>query len=254
MYSKISEAYKTYTPELNHLIEDFEAGGKEFGDQDRNTLKLFDLKGKPLNVKSFKVPNLVNKIAYRYFRKSKAQRSFEYAHILLGKGIKTPDPVAYFQESSGIFFGKSFYISRHLNYDFTYRELVHDKTFPNRYEVLKYFTRFTFKLHENGIEFLDHSPGNTLIVVDENGNYEFYLVDLNRMKFHGQPLDYPTRIQNFSRLTPDKYMVLEMSREYARLMSGDGDKVFDDMWAATKKFQNKFQRKRRIKRKFRIGQ
>src|SRR5699024_10213590 len=131
----------------------------------------------------------------------------------LEKGINTPYPIAYFQESASPFFGKSYYISHHLAYDFTFRDLINPE-FPNRYEILRQFTEFTFKLHECGIEFLDHSPGNTLIIAENNTEYTFYLVDLNRMKFH-EKMDYETRIKNFARLTPDKYMVFEMSRKYA---------------------------------------
>ena len=56
----------------------------------RNIIKLFELEGKTVNVKSFKIPNLVNKIAYKYFRKSKARRSFEYATLLFEKAICIP--------------------------------------------------------------------------------------------------------------------------------------------------------------------
>src|SRR5699024_9180078 len=146
--------YKDQKDALATFIHNFEGRGTTFGNQDRNTLKLFQLGDQTINIKSFKVPNFVNKVAYRFFRKSKAQRSFEYAQLLLDKDIKTPEPVGYFQEGSGLFFGKSYYLSQHLSYDFTYRELIYDTHFPNRYEILKQFTRFTYKLHENGIEFL----------------------------------------------------------------------------------------------------
>lgn len=225
--------------------------GEAYGDQDRNTLKLFTLGEETLNVKAFKKPNLINKIAYRYFRESKAERSFKYAQKLLELGIRTPQPVAYFQESTGLLFGKSYYISHQLNYDLTYRELVTDSSFPQRSKILKAFTEFTFELHELGIEFLDHSPGNTLIVVNEQNDYDFYLVDLNRMKFHEQ-MDYHTRIKNFSRLTPDKYMILEMSKVYARLIGKDFETVFNDMWGMTQEFQEKFHRKRRMKSKLKF--
>ena len=50
--------------------------------------------------------------------------------------------------------------------------------------ILRQFIRFSYLLHQKGIEFLDNSPGNTLIKKNEKGVYDFYLVDLNRMKFH----------------------------------------------------------------------
>jgi len=127
--------------------------------QSRNTLKTFDLGRDIINIKSFKVPNIFNQIIYKYFRKSKAQRSFEHANKLLKLGIDTPQPIAYCHNSSSLLFGKSYYISRQLKYDLTYRELINDFNYQDYDNILRAFTRFTFSLHEKGIEFLDHSPG-----------------------------------------------------------------------------------------------
>ena len=60
-------------------------------------------------------------------------------------------------------FKKSFYLSEQVDCDLTYRELITDLNYPNYETILRAFTRFTYLLHERGIQFLDHSPGNTLI-------------------------------------------------------------------------------------------
>jgi len=57
--------------EINKSINDFSSSGIVFGDGQRNKIKLFDLDGQMINIKSFKVPNFINQIAYKYFRKSK---------------------------------------------------------------------------------------------------------------------------------------------------------------------------------------
>jgi hypothetical protein len=58
--------------EILRFIKEFNSDlGTVFGNGDRNVIKLFDLNGQTINIKSFKVPNIVNKIAYKYF-KSKA--------------------------------------------------------------------------------------------------------------------------------------------------------------------------------------
>lgn len=227
----------------------FDTKGEDFGNQDRNSLKLFNIDDKTLNVKSFRVPNIINQIAYRFFRKSKAQRSFEYASKLSELGIGTPTPIAYYEFSTVLFFKSSFYISEHLNCDLTYRELTNDFDIPNYEDILRAFTRFTFQLHEKGIHFLDHSPGNTLIKLN-NGNYKFYLVDLNRMEF--KALDFETRISNFSRLTIHRHMVEIMSEEYAKCYGEDYEKVFNLMWQKTESFQEKYHRKRRLKKKLKF--
>src|SRR6187402_3225936 len=106
------------------FIKDFNTSGELFGNGDRNIIKLFDLDGKTVNIKSFKIPNLINKVAYRYFRKSKARRSYEYATILLEKGIGTPQPMAFLENFNIVGLRDSYYASEHLITDLTYRELV----------------------------------------------------------------------------------------------------------------------------------
>jgi len=173
-------------------------------------------------MKSFKIPHIVNKLAYRYIRKSKAQRSFEYAKLLLEKGILTPKPIAYAEQKLTNGLHRSFYISENLEYDFTFRKLIKDKKFKNRKNILEQFTEFTFHLHELGIHFLDHSPGNTLIV-EKGSNYEFYLIDLNRMKF--DKMDFEMRMKNFDRLSLTDEMIDIIAPKYAQLIKEDSNLV-----------------------------
>jgi hypothetical protein len=212
----------------------------------RNIIKIVNINESKLNFKAFKKPNAVNKIVYRLFRKSKAQRSFEYANKLMELGVGTPKPIAYFEYSSMFLFGRSFYVSEQLDCDLTYRELTKDFNIPDYDAILRAFTRFTYSLHQKNIHFLDHSPGNTLIKKIRD-DYHFYLVDLNRMNF--EPMDFETRIKNFSRLTVHKSMVQVMSDEYAKCSGEDYNKIFDLMWRETEAFQEKFYRKKRLKKK-----
>lgn len=250
MKTVFSENHFSNKKEISQLIHNFNSEGDTIS-RGRNIIKTYKIKGQKINIKAFKKPNFINKIVYGILRKSKAQRSFENAAFLLEKGIGTPQPIAYLQEDAGLLFGKSYYVSEHLECDLTYRDIIHDTIFPNRHEILKQFTVFTHKLHENGIEFLDHSPGNTLIVVGENNQYDFYLVDLNRMKFH-KKMNEKKRIKNFSKLTSDKNMVSVMSGEYAKLTGKDYHQVFNDMWMQTTKFQEKYHNKRKMKKRLKF--
>lgn len=234
------------------FIKEFNSDlGTVFGNGDRNVIKLFDLDGKTINIKSFKIPNIVNKVAYKYFRKSKAKRSFEYATILLERGIGTPEPLAYFESFNSIGLRDSYYVSEHLEANLTFRELVEIPDYPDNENILRQFTKFTFDLHEKGIEFLDHSPGNTLIKKEEKSTYSFYLVDLNRMNFH-ESMDFDMRMKNFSRLTPKKEMIAIMSNEYAKYYAESESTVFEKMWQFTVQFQDEFARKRSLKKKLKF--
>ncbi len=228
------------------IIDNFETKGEVIDDRGRNKIKTFAVNNLNINVKSFKTPNIFNKIIYKYFRKSKAERSFKYANILLNKGIGTPQPYAYFEYAKTLSFQKSFFFSAHLKYDLTFRELTYDVKYPDYENILRQFTQFTFNLHELNIYFKDHSSGNTLIIKKDN-NYEFYLIDLNRMNFI--ELDFNDRMRNFSKLTYKKEIVRIMSDEYAKLIDVPVEKVFDEMWFYTKQFQEYFHRKKRLKQK-----
>lgn len=247
----ITPKFKNAEKNIQYILDNFSVSGKNFDDRQRNQIKLFDFEGKTINVKSFKKPNFINKIAYKFFRKSKARRSFEYANILLEKGIGTPQPIAFQENYDFIGLTSSYYVSEHLDVDLTYREISQDFTYPDTENILKQFVAFCYKLHQNGIEFLDHSPGNTLIKKTSENQYDFFLVDLNRMRFH-EKMDFETRMKNLSRLTPQKEIVAYMAKEYAQISGENQDKVFERMWFYTDTFQNKFHRKKRLKKKLKF--
>lgn len=251
MNFKVNPIFTKETASILDIINSFNNKGIVFGNGQRNIIKLFDLNDKTINIKSFKIPNLINKIAYKYFRKSKARRSFEYATILLNKGIGTPQPLAYLENFSWLGLRDSYYVSEHLVTELTFRELVEVSDYPDRENILRQFTKFSFELHEKGIEFLDHSPGNTLIKKNLDGNYDFFLVDLNRMEFHDK-MTFEMRMKNLCRLTPLKEMVAVMSNEYARLSHEPEQKIVDTLWKYTADFQEKFYRKKRLKKKLKF--
>jgi hypothetical protein len=241
-------SFKSFEKQIRNFVNNFDTTGVLFGDGLRNKIKLFDLEDKTINIKSFKIPNIINQVAYKYFRKSKARRSFEYANKLLEKGIGTPQPLAYAENFKLSGLEKSFYISEHLQAELTFRELVLQPDYPDHENILRQFTRFTFDLHQKGIEFLDHSPGNTLIKKGSEGKYHFYLVDLNRMNFHSE-MNFDLRMKNFNRLTPKTEMLAIMSDEYSKLYGKKYDEVFDKMCFYTNDFQTKFHRKIARKKK-----
>ncbi|QAA80765.1 lipopolysaccharide kinase [Aequorivita sp. H23M31] len=228
--------YSNLESALKEAVQNFSEVGENVTEGQRNTIKKIKIGETYFNIKQFKTPNSFQSVVYRFLRKSKAKRSYEYALKLINLGINTPYPVAYIESfSPGL--KESFYISEHLDYHFDFRDLIHNPTFKNRDEILKQFTNFTFKLHQNNINFLDHSPGNTLIVEKDNQQYEFYLIDLNRMKF--EPMDFDKRMFNFRRLWLSKKMIKIMAKEYAHLYS----KSFEDVYGLMSKYSRQFQLK-----------
>jgi len=236
--------------ELLDIINHFESLGEDFVVGNRNKIKIIPYNDVILNIKSFKVPSFINGVIYRFFRKSKAKRSFIYAKVLKDNNIGTPEPIAFYENKTWLRLLDSYYICEHLEVDYVFKELF-NKDIPQLDEILRQFAHFCFKLHEAGIEFLDHSPGNTLIKKRSDGTYDFFLVDLNRMKFH-KKMDFTTRMRNLRRITPSEYMVKVISSEYSKLYNKTEAEVFEEMWKHNVLFHKKFDRKRQIKKRFNI--
>jgi len=240
--------YSHLAADLKNVLQDFSQKGMYVTKGKRNVIKKFEINGVFFNIKKFKTPNPLQSLIYQYFRKSKAERSFEYAKTLIDLGINTPFPVGYLEKFS-LGLKESYYISEHLEYDFDFRELIHNPQFPDRENILRQFTQFTFKLHENNVNFLDHSPGNTLIVKtpEKAHQYKFYLIDLNRMKFGPMPLE--KRMHNFRRLWLSKKMIKIMAKEYARLYGKSYGEIHALMSKHSREFQKKINSKKMRKRK-----
>ena len=88
----------------------------------RNELRKFSYEGQWYVVKNYKVPLFINRIAYTFFRPSKASRAYEYALRLRSMGIETPAPVAYIELKSGGLLQHSFFVSENCSYPRMMRE------------------------------------------------------------------------------------------------------------------------------------
>jgi tRNA A-37 threonylcarbamoyl transferase component Bud32 len=184
---------------------------------------------------------------YRFFRKSKAKRSFEYALKLEKMGVGTPKPVAYFEFPKGLFFDRSFYVSVQLQVDFTFKEFLLIHNHPLQDDIITAVTKFTYQMHELGIHFLDHTSGNTLIR-ENQGHYDCFLVDLNRMNFN-QKLSYEKRIQNLCKLTNNLEVLKKIAAVYAGFMSENVGQTQMLLTNYSNAFFNKFHQKKKLKKK-----
>lgn len=236
---------------IGNQIENFAKDGEFLGPAVRNSIKIFDIDQQKINIKSFKIPALINAVVYRFFRKSKAKRSYEYANILLENGIGTPQPIAFLEHFGWFTLKDSYYVSEQLAADLLFRELTTNPDYPERELILRQFTGFSYRLHQKGIEFIDNTSGNTLIKKKADQMYSFYLVDLNRMNFHRE-MSLKKRLSNLAKLTTREDILEIMSDEYARLSGKSYDEVFSAMRKYAHQFQDQFKRRRRIKKKLKF--
>ena len=248
MQITLHSKYKNQENSILQLIANFFTEGDLIVKGARNTIKSNVLGDETVNIKFFAQPGLLKSIVYSFFRSSKAKRSFDYANYLLAHNIATPFPIAYVENRSRFgLLADSYYICEQIEYDFTIRELIHDPLFPKRNIILEQFTAFTFKMHEAKVNFLDHSPGNTLIVKKGAGDYDFYLIDLNRMKFGN--LSVEARMDNFKKMWLSKTMVKVVARAYSKLSHQPEEKLHAILLEKTIAFKRKITRKKYLKRK-----
>lgn len=244
----LNPKYKKYESLFKDLDKNFNSTG-ELIYSGRNVIKTFQMHDIILNVKSFKVPHFINKIAYAWLRGSKAKHSYEYGLEILKRGANTPEPVAVLEVLKNGLFNKSYYISIHHKYDFTIRDLIGFK-FPDKENLLKQFAVFTYeKLHENGIHHLDYSRGNILISKLDDGKYSFSIVDINRLKF--EKMDYYKGLKNFSQLWADEDELEIVAREYAHINNQNEQEAVDLLIQWNKDHKNKINKKLEIKARLR---
>lgn len=234
---------------LEDLAAHFEQSGTLIVKGARNSIKTNRLADETVSIKFFKTPGFFKSIIYSWFRQSKAKRSYDYALYLQQHGILTPFPIGYIEERKALgLLGNSYYFCRHIDYDFTIRELIHDPSFPNRVAILEQFTAFTYAMHEAQVNFLDHSPGNTLIKDLGNGRYDFYLIDLNRMRF--EPLSMHQRMDNFKKMWLSKTMLKTVAQTYTQLSGIPESELWPVLWQTSQDFKRKINKKKWLKRKF----
>ncbi|MDO9304102.1 MAG: lipopolysaccharide kinase InaA family protein [Sulfuricurvum sp.] len=205
--------------QYTYLASSFESIQKIFADDNRsihkarNELKIIEIEGIKTVVKSFKVPHLLNRIVYTFFRKSKAYKSYHNALRLRKLNISTPEPIALIEFFESGLLEESYFISEFFDYDFTIRTPLLEPL-EDREAIFIAFAAYTYTLHQKGIWHLDYSPGNILIKRTESG-YQFSIVDINRMEFREiSPLQ---GCENFNKLWASDEELEIMGREYARL-------------------------------------
>ncbi len=191
----------------------------------RNEIKIYDVedKGKgihySLNVKSYKVPIFINKIAYTFFRETKARRAYEYALKVISKNIMTPEPVAFIEEKSYGLLNRSFFICLHTPLDGNMRIASEEKDFEKIKDLTIAFGKFTAELHKKNILHIDYSPGNILYKKNNNGTFDFSIIDINRMKFC--KIDMKTGCKNFCRMYAPDIFFKTAGKAYAEAMGYD---------------------------------
>ena len=179
---------------------------------ERNTIKGLSIQEIDTVTKSFKIPNSFQGFIYKFFRKSKARRSYENSLLLNREGIPTPEPLGYIEVFSRFRLRQSYFISRKLEYDFTLGHVIDKKTEDYR-NILNRFIYFTYKMHKKNLMHLDYCVGNICVMKTTKG-YDFYLVDLNR--FRKGKVNSKKGVENLARISKDHEVIKILADEYSK--------------------------------------
>ncbi len=195
--------------DARNILSNFYSTGETVYSQ-RNEIKQFPSRYGALAVKSFKKPNIINRFIYGYFRKSKAQRSFEHSQKLLQLGVGVPKPYAYVEKRvPGL--TNSYFIYQYIDNTFTLWDVLLDKVDSDKKVILDNLASLAYQLHSNDVNFLDLSPGNVLF--SANDVHKMYLIDINRLRF--EKLNLKARCRNFENLSLRLKWLNIFSKKYA---------------------------------------
>lgn len=206
---------------IGNLPEIFDREGEVIY-QGRNVLKRFVHCGESIIVKSYCNPVWFNRIVYRFLRKPKAVRSYEYADMLLGIGVGSPKPIGYYIENKGLMIGRTFFACLESECPYTYRDF-RKQEFANQKDILLKIADSTAILHDNGILHKDYSAGNILFGTF-NGEVKVEIIDLNRIRFG--KIDMEKGCRNFDRLPGSPEMLRIMSDRYAEKRGFDKEDCY----------------------------
>ena len=240
---KINPKFDSFRELLPDIRNVFKSSDKTIH-KARNELKIIELNGIKCVVKSFKVPHILNRIAYTFFRDGKAKKSFGNAMKLKKLGVRTPEPIGIIEFFDFGLLGESYFVSIHEPYDFTIREVFHHKV-DDVQNILKQFAKFTYELHQKGVWHVDYSLGNILITKTDE-TYRFSLVDINRMKF--KKITPQEGLKNFNKFWAkfDEDLPI-IAKEYAKLANFDEKKAIQIILDEEKKLQDTVKLKRKLK-------
>jgi tRNA A-37 threonylcarbamoyl transferase component Bud32 len=208
--------YRTLEAFVRQLPATFEQAGEVLW-AGRNTVKRFTVEGTDLVVKRYKRPHILQRIAYTFFKKSKAERAYLYAGLFRERGIDTPHEVAFIEEKHGGLLRDSYFVCA-VCPDAEIRDTLRRPNCPEA--LVRALAAFLVEVHTRGILHGDLNLTNILFRQEPDGHYHFTLIDTNRSRF----TDSPTRrdcLHNLRTLTHERPLLRRLLGAYCELRGWD---------------------------------
>ncbi len=246
---RIDSAYERYADFLKSLPETFDKGGRILHDG-RNAVRAYDMPdGGVIVVKSYKKPNLIQKISYTWFRKSKAARAFEYAQTLNERGIRTPGAIACVEVRRGGFLAESYFASAYT--DGTSLMVLFGEDGQYDRALVAATAAFLAEMHSKGILHGDLNMTNILVHTNDGG-YDFEVIDTNRSRLDRPlPLTEAEIVGNLVRLTHVRRLSACIVAQYALKTGRDPDALVRKVADGLERYEAHLHHRQRLKRFYR---
>ena len=217
----INPNYKFISSSLYSIIDpDFFKQQGELLFTSRNTIKRFCLGGIDIVVKRYGHITSFNRLMYSTFRKSKAMRAYQHASQLRELGISTPEEIAMIETYKNGILQDYYFVSASSSY---HSMAIHrDKGFDREsmYPLIDAMVEWIVKLHDKGILHQDLNVSNILYKELANGDFDFQIIDNNRMKFSKNP-SMNVRLKNLCRLSVDLELHNYILKQYSQRVQYD---------------------------------
>lgn len=213
----------------------------------RNELRRFEVDGLRVVAKRYKRVNAVQRVAYSFFRKTKARRAYEFAAVFRQRGIDTPREVAYIEERERGLFTTGYFVSLDCPFPPAFPVVVKQEDY--RKDLADALAAFICKMHERGILHGDMNLKNFLYDERADGSVRFSVVDTNRSHFCQ---GWPTRRQclaNLRTLTYRREVFVRIVRRYAALRGWDEGEAVGEALRCLERFIERRARRYKVKEK-----
>lgn len=247
MRMTIQPAYRDYSAFISQIPDIFDTEG-EMIYQGRNTIKRFMYEGREWIVKRYKKPNLIQRISYTFFKKSKAERAYLFSYELQARGIDTPEGIAYIEIKKTGLLNDSFFISTSCNDRTVYSAWGGKEEFDTH--LADCLAAFFVQMHTKGVLHGDPNLNNVLYhKEDEKGAFAFSVIDTNRSVFKSSPTRQEC-LDNLKRVTHQRAVLRYITTRYAILRKWNPEESVNTVMKALDRFERRNRIKQTLKKRF----